>query len=209
MDTSARFEQFDSVYKTGSAPWLIGQPQPAIVDLEHDGWIRGSVLDPGCGAGEHTIHLARLGYDVVGIDFSPHAVEQARETAAARRVAARFEVANALDLGDAPRFDTIVDSALFHIFAAEERAAYVRSLHAVCRPGGLLHVLALSDAGPRVGPQVGETAIRDAFGAGWVLEDLAPSHYRIVVDAEKGALLGAGPGELADAAAWLARIRRI
>lgn len=209
METSIPFDRFDSVYKSGSAPWLIGQPQPAIVELEREGWIRGSVLDVGCGAGEHTIHLAERGYDVLGADFSPRAVEQARETANARRITARFEVADALNLGDSPRFDTIVDSALFHIFSAEDRAAYVRSLHAVCRPGGFVHVLALSDAGPRVGPQVSDTVIRDAFRAGWALEDLMPSRYRIVVDAEKGALLGAVPGDLADAAAWLARIRRI
>jgi SAM-dependent methyltransferase len=208
METSIPFDRFDSVYEARSAPWLIGQPQPAVVGLEREGWIRGAVLDAGCGAGEHTIHLARLGYDVLGIDFSPRAVEQARENAAARDVPARFEVANALDLGDAPRFDTIIDSALFNIFSAEDRAAYVRSLRAVCRPGGLVHLLALSDAGPRVGPQVSETMIREAFREGWVVEELVPSRYRIVVDAEKGARLGARPGELADAVAWLARIRR-
>jgi SAM-dependent methyltransferase len=127
--TGFQFDRFDSVYKSGSAPWLIGQPQPAIVDLERDSWIRGSVLDPGCGTGEHTIHLSRLGYDVLGVDFSPSAVAQARENAAAQQVTARFEVANALDLHGPARFDTIVDSALFHIFSSpEERAAYVRSL---------------------------------------------------------------------------------
>jgi SAM-dependent methyltransferase len=209
MEISASLDLFESAYESRSAPWLIGKPQPAIMNLERDGWIRGSVLDPGCGTGEHTIHLTRLGYNVLGVDFSPRAVERARENAAAYQVAARFEVADALRLGDTPRFDTIVDSALFHIFAPEDRAAYVRSLHTVCRPGGLVHILALSDAGPHVGPQVSDTVIRDAFSQGWVLEDLQPSSYRIVVDAEKAALLGAQPGDQADAIAWLARIKRI
>jgi len=51
---------------------VIGQPQPAIVALESGGWIRGRVLDAGCSTGERTIHLARLGYDVLGIDSPPH-----------------------------------------------------------------------------------------------------------------------------------------
>jgi SAM-dependent methyltransferase len=208
MEMSVPFDRFESAYQSRSAPWLIGQPQPAVLDLERDGWIRGSVLDPGCGAGEHTIHLTRLGYDVLGVDFSPSAVAQARENAAAQQVTARFEVANALDLRGPARFDTIVDSALFHIFSPEERAAYVHSLHTVCRPGGLVHVLALSDAGPHVGPQISDSVIRDTFTQGWVLEDLRPSRYRIVVDAEKGALLGAQPGDRADAIAWLARVKR-
>ena len=32
------------------------------------------------GIGEHTIVLTRLGYDVLGIDYAPTAVEQARGT---------------------------------------------------------------------------------------------------------------------------------
>jgi SAM-dependent methyltransferase len=59
---------FDDAYASRTAPWVIGEPQPAIVALERDGGIHGRVLDPGCGTGEHTIHLTRLGYDVCGID---------------------------------------------------------------------------------------------------------------------------------------------
>ena len=77
---------FDGAYESGTAPWVIGEPQPAIVDVERAGLIRGKVLDVGCGAGEHTILLTRLGYDVLGIDFAPHAVELARQNAAAKGV---------------------------------------------------------------------------------------------------------------------------
>lgn len=89
-----------------SAPWVVGDSQLAIVALEHDGWIRGKVLDAGCGTGEHTIHLTRLGYDVRGIDFSANAIDQARANAAQRHVAAQFEVADALRLGTDPSYDT-------------------------------------------------------------------------------------------------------
>lgn len=214
METSVSLSRFESAYESRTAPWIIDEPQPAVVDLERAGWIRGAVLDPGCGTGEHTIHLARLGYDVLGVDFSPRAVQHARANAAAQHVAARFEIADALNLAgttgfDTARFDTIVDSALFHVFDDDDRAAYVRSLHAVCRPGGRVHVLALADTGPRVGPQLSDTVLRDAFGAGWALEDLRPSRYRIVVDDEKGALLGVPAGQHTDVAAWLARVQRV
>jgi NADPH-dependent ferric siderophore reductase/SAM-dependent methyltransferase len=191
---------FDDAYQSRSAPWVIGEPQPAIVDLERHDWIRGSVLDAGCGTGEHTILLARLGYDVRGIDYSKHAIEQARSNAAEHNVAARFEVADALDLGDEPKYDTVLDSALFHVFGPKERVQYVRSLHHACRPGALVHVLALSDTGPGYGPQISDTVIRAAFGEGWVLEELRESQYRGVVGSQ---------GELGDLPAWLARVRRI
>ncbi|GLU48427.1 SIP domain-containing protein [Nocardiopsis ansamitocini] len=191
--------EFDRAYVAGTAPWVIGGPQPVVVALEEAGLIGGAVLDAGCGTGEHTIHLARIGYDVRGIDSSRPAIEQARTGAAEQGVEARFAVADALELGDAPCYDTVVDSALFHVFSAGDRARYTRSLRRVCRPGALVHVLALSDVGQGPWPTVGEAAIREAFGQGWVIEDLSPSLYRGVV--------GSG-GELGDLPAWLARVRR-
>jgi SAM-dependent methyltransferase len=189
---------------------VIGEPQPAIAALERGGWIHGRVLDPGCGTGEHTIYLTRLGYDVHGIDSSEHAIEQARTNAAERNVAARFEVADALQLGDDPTYDTVVDSALFHIFDVGDRARYVRSLHRVCRRDARVHVLALSDTGPGFGPQVSDTVIREAFGQGWALEDLRSSQYRgVIVSSAHVAALGRPVGTLIDLPAWLARARRI
>jgi SAM-dependent methyltransferase len=41
-------------------------------------FVRGRVLDVGCGAGRVSLHLQQLGRDVVAIDSSPAAVEVAR-----------------------------------------------------------------------------------------------------------------------------------
>ena len=67
MTTPAR-ATFEAFYQDGTPPWVIGAPQPAIVALEQTGVIHGKVLDPGCGLGEHTILLTRLGYEVLGVD---------------------------------------------------------------------------------------------------------------------------------------------
>ena len=209
MDTTPPLSRFDDAYQSRSAPWVIGEPQPAIVELERAGQIRSKVLDVGCGTGEHTILLTRLGYDVLGIDFAPHAVEQARANAAEKGVYARFEVADAMNLGDEPGYYTIVDSALFHIFDDTDRARYVRSLHSALRPGGVVHVLALSDAGRGFGPQVSESEIREAFGDGWVLEALDTTTYRGVVQQVHAEALGLPVGARVDEPAWLARARRV
>jgi SAM-dependent methyltransferase len=209
MDSTPTLSRFDDAYKTRTAPWVIGEPQPAIVELEQAGRIHSKVLDVGCGTGEHTILLTRLGYDVLGIDFAPHAVEQARSNAAQKRVDARFEVADAMNLGSDPGYQTIVDSALFHIFDAADRARYVSSLHAAVLPGGLVHVLALSDAGRGFGPQVSEADIREAFGDGWVLEALDGTTYRGVVQQAQADAIGLPVGTRVDEPAWLARARRV
>jgi SAM-dependent methyltransferase len=209
MDSTPTLSRFDDAYKTRTAPWVIGEPQPAIVELEQAGWIHSKVLDVGCGTGEHTILLTRSGYDVLGIDFAPHAVEQARVNAAEKRVDARFEVADAMNLGSDPGYQTIVDSALFHVFDDADRARYVSSLHAAVLPGGLVHVLALSDAGRGFGPQVSETDIREAFGDGWVLEALDATTYRGVVQEAQADAIGLPVGTRVDESAWLARARRV
>jgi SAM-dependent methyltransferase len=209
METTPPLDRFDEAYRSRSAPWVIGEPQPAIVELQLAGWIHSKVLDVGCGTGEHTILLTRLGYDVLGIDFAPNAVEQARANAAKRGVDARFEVADAMNLGDEPRYQTIVDSALFHIFDDADRAQYVSSLHAAVLPGGLVHVLALSDAGRGFGPQVSETDIREAFGDGWVLDALDTTTYRGVVQEAQADAIGLPVGTRVDEPAWLARARRV
>jgi SAM-dependent methyltransferase len=209
MDSTPTFSRFDDAYKTRTAPWVIDEPQPAIVELQRAGWIHSRVLDIGCGTGEHTILLTRLGYHVLGIDFSPHAVEHARASAAEKGVDARFEVADAMNLGSDPGYQTVVDSALFHIFDDADRARYVSSLHAAVRPGGLVHVLALSDAGRGFGPQVSEADIRGAFGEGWVLEALDTTTYRGVVQEAQADAIGLPVGTHVDEPAWLARVRRV
>ncbi|MDX1883924.1 class I SAM-dependent methyltransferase [Mycolicibacterium sp. 120270] len=209
MDQTPALSRFDEFYRTSTPPWVIGEPQPAIVAVERAGLIRGSVLDVGCGTGEHTILLTDLGYDVLGIDAAPEAVAQARRNAETKGVTARFEVADAMNLSDQPGYDTIVDSALFHIFDDDDRPRYVASLHNACKPGGLVHVLALSDAGRGFGPQVSGETIRDAFGDGWDLEALEPTTYRGVVTEIHADQLGLPVGARVDEPAWLARVRKV
>jgi SAM-dependent methyltransferase len=208
METTPPLDRFDEAYRSGSPPWVIGEPQPGIVELERVGGISSKVLDVGCGTGEHTILLTRLGYDVLGVDFAPHAVEQARANAGEKGLDARFEVADAMNLGE-PGYQTIVDSALFHIFDDADRTRYVSSLHAAVRPGGLVYVLALSDAGRGFGPQVSETDIRRAFGDGWVLEALDTTTYRGVVQEAQADAIGLPVGTRVDEPAWLTRARRV
>lgn len=209
MDLTPRLARFDEFYKNQTPPWVIGEPQRAIVELEQAGRIGGRVLDVGCGTGEHTILLTRAGYDVLGIDGAPTAVEQARRNAEAQGVDARFALADALHLGADPVYDTIVDSALFHIFDDADRATYVRSLHAATRPGSVVHLLALSDTGRGFGPEVSDHTIRAAFGTAWEVEALAETSYRGVVTDVHTEALNLPVGTVVDEPAWLARIRRL
>lgn len=153
-------------------PWDLGQPQPAFVRLAEQGALAGQVLDAGCGTGEQTLLAASSGAEVLGVDVSPLAIERARGKAAARGIKARFEVADALRLGDLGRsFGTIIDSGLFHVFDDDRRVRYVASLASVLRPGGHLYLMCFSDRQPgTLGPRrVSQDELRAAFRDGWTI----------------------------------------
>jgi 2-polyprenyl-3-methyl-5-hydroxy-6-metoxy-1,4-benzoquinol methylase len=42
-------------------------------------YVRGRVLDIGCGAGRHSLYLQNKGYEVLGIDVSPYAIQVCRK----------------------------------------------------------------------------------------------------------------------------------
>ena len=155
---------FEQAYQ-GQAPWDIGRPQPAIVNLAEAGLVRGSVLDVGCGTGENLLFLAARGHEAWGIDFVPAAIERAKEKAKERGIDAHFLVGNALELEKLGRqFDTVIDCGLFHTFADEERPAFVRELAEILRSGGLLYILCFSDEQPGTeGPRRSEPARDQGF----------------------------------------------
>jgi cyclopropane fatty-acyl-phospholipid synthase-like methyltransferase len=169
---------------TGStpAPWDIGRPQPAFVRLADEGRLRGRLLDSGCGTGENTLMAAVRGAEAVGVDVAAPAIERARTKAAERGVAARFEVADALDLGRLGlTFDTIIDSGVFHVFDDDDRARYVASLASVLEPGGTCYLMCFSDRQPGDwGPRrVRRDELIDAFSDGWTIDSITAGTFDV------------------------------
>jgi len=125
-------------------PWDIGGPQPVVQQLVAYGALRGEVLDPGTGPGYHAIHYASHGYPTTGIDGSPAAIELAKRNAERAGVQVDFQVADATKLeGFEGRFDTVVDSAFYHVFMDDEQTQtqYARALHRATKPGARLFML--------------------------------------------------------------------
>jgi SAM-dependent methyltransferase len=183
-----------------AAPWDIGHPQPAFARLAAAGLLSGRLLDAGCGTGEHTLLATAAGADAMGVDIAAHAIERARRKAAERGLAARFEVADALDLGALElTFGTVLDSGLFHVFDDRDRARYVASLGRALEPGGTLYLMCFSDRQPgEFGPRrVRADELRAAFSDGWAVASIVAETFEV----------NPGFGSIT-AQAWLATIGR-
>lgn len=178
-------ESFDNLYRAelASIPWDIRQAQPALMELEALGGFSGEVLDIGCGLGDNAIYLASRGHQVTGIDGSPAAIEQARDRAAAAGVQLAFGVADATDLtGYDGRFDTVLDSGLYHCLDDDGRARYAAGLYRATRPGACWHLYCFADGNVNgvIAPMgsVPESNIRDTLTSnGWRIDFLGPTTY--------------------------------
>jgi SAM-dependent methyltransferase len=132
---------WEDLYARGGDGWELGRPTPVLVDfVAATPPPAGRVAVPGCGRGHDARHLASRGYDVVGFDFSPAAVGEARALAAAERAAARFEQRDifTLDRDFAHAFDGVWEYTCFCAIDPARRPEYVRTMHAILRPGGWL-----------------------------------------------------------------------
>ncbi|MCR6488422.1 class I SAM-dependent methyltransferase [Amycolatopsis sp. OK19-0408] len=185
--TTAEDVDFEEMYQGKSPlgtriPWDTKEPQPGVIALEASGQFAGEVADLGCGPGDNAIFLASRGHRVTGLDGAPSAIEQARARASAKGVEVGFAVADATKLdGYEDRFDTVLDSALYHCFTEEVRHTYVEALTRATKPGARLHMFCFTDAIPAGVPVpflISERNLRETVGRSWEITRLEQASYR-------------------------------
>jgi SAM-dependent methyltransferase len=193
---------FENIY-AGQAPWEIGRPQKAFIDVADQ--ITGSILDAGCGTGDNALFFAKRGHKVTGIDFLEEPITRARRKATDRGLSATFFVMDALALKDLPEvFDNVIDSGLLHLFSDDDRKRYVEGLATVLKPGGKLHLLCFSDQEPGTqGPRrVSQNELHDAFAKAWVVESIQASRFEVIPNLKDFIFSEGGPK------AWFVMVRR-
>jgi SAM-dependent methyltransferase len=172
---------YKAYYRLGITPWeqyaeAASDGIREVLDREEDdrGEPLGRALDLGCGRGVFTAELARRGWDVVGLDLVPQAIEQAE---AASIAGAKFVVGDvtALESAGLGAFDFFLDIGCFQGLDAEQRAAYGQGVTALATPGSSLLML---EFGPtRLRSMIGgvsEAEVRAAL-PDWELRSVAPA----------------------------------
>lgn len=185
--TSEQVLDWDGAYKgeagfEGPPPWNIGEPQPELAALHQAGKFESDVLDAGCGHAELSLALASDGLTVVGLDLSPTAIAAANNAAQVRGLStASFAQADITSFtGYDGRFNTVIDSTLFHSLPIDGRDGYLKSIHRASAPGAHYYVLVFAKgafpAELETKPnEVDEDELRAAVSKYWEVDEIRPA----------------------------------
>jgi ubiquinone/menaquinone biosynthesis C-methylase UbiE len=125
--------------------------------------VGGRILEVAPGPGSLAIELAKLKYQVVGLDISKSFVEMAQTRARQAGAIAEFRHGNASDMPfDADTFDFIVCRAAFKNFSEPVQA--IREMHRVLKLGGKALIIDLR----RDAPPEDINAAVDSMGLSWI-----------------------------------------
>lgn len=134
---------YDWMYRVW-APWDSDTARKDLLDLLErkpvgpDDYPRS--VDLGCGTGASVVHLAGLGFDAHGVDFSQVAIGKARERAIRAGVDATFVVGDLTSAqieGLEGQFDLLTDFGTLDDLRGEAREAMAETITRLSRPGSI------------------------------------------------------------------------
>lgn len=108
-------------------------------------YLRGKVLDYGCGLGNLAVEAARHGCSVFALDASHAAIEHLRSVAARDALSIQAEEADLRTYELSEDFDTVVCIGLLMFFECPVALRQLAQLKAHVRPGGIAIVNVLTE----------------------------------------------------------------
>ncbi|GLR17094.1 methyltransferase domain-containing protein [Portibacter lacus] len=102
---------YDDYYQTEN---LFGKAYPELIQFYKSIQVKGRLLDLGCGQGRDAIPLAKLGFDVTGIDHSRVGIDQLNKIAKAQNLSLVGFVDDIYTYSDFDQFEFILLDSMFH-----------------------------------------------------------------------------------------------
>ncbi|MCO6475873.1 MAG: methyltransferase domain-containing protein [Phaeodactylibacter sp.] len=146
---------------------LFGEPYPELIAFFSQYPERGKLLDLGCGQGRNAIPLARLGYEVTGIDLSEVGTGQMIKAAGAEGLELTGKVGDIYEFGDFAEYDFLLLDSMFHFTKKDKgrEVGFIKRMIESARLGAVI-VFCILNTGKKV------PILKQAIQAGGGLEEL-------------------------------------
>ncbi|AWW00632.1 class I SAM-dependent methyltransferase [Arcticibacterium luteifluviistationis] len=139
---------YDKYYQTEN---LFGEPYPELMGFFSAYPPNGKILDLGCGQGRDSIPLARLGFEVIGIDNSSVGIEQMNKIAKTENLKLKGITADIFEYDEFAEYDFILLDSMFH-FTKNDRKKETEFIERILSEIGkeCLVILCIQDTGEKV-----------------------------------------------------------
>lgn len=108
---------YDKYYQVEN---LFGEPYPELIEFYSNINDKGTLLDLGCGQGRDAIPLAKLGYEVTGVDNSKVGIDQLNRIAKEGNLPLKGVIEDIFSYSNFEKFDFILLDSMFHFGKAEK-----------------------------------------------------------------------------------------
>ena len=132
--------KYDKYYEVED---YFGEPCPDLIKFFAQREDRGKVLDLGCGQGRDALPIARLGYEVTGVDISGVGIDQMLREAEKHDLSVTGIVNDIYEFPIDPSFDYILLDSMLHFYKRdrEQEIALVKRIMSKIRVGAVLCIL--------------------------------------------------------------------
>jgi len=145
-------------------PWHANQPDRHLIRLIKEKKVRqGLVLDLCSGDGTNSLYLASKGFQVMGVDISPTAVNIAKSRSKERKLSCDFHVGDVLKFKYDQTYDFIFDRGCFHHISKKRKPFYVSLVNRLLNSKGKFYLLCFSDKNPSYEKNLSKKDIKDYF----------------------------------------------
>lgn len=139
---------YDKHYKTEN---LFGEPYVELIDFFENYEPKGKLIDVGCGQGRDSIALARLGYDVTGIDNSKLGIKQMTTKSNNENLKLAGLVGDIYEFDNFQDFDIVLLDSMFHFEKRDRKreSDLIVKIATKIEKGGLI-CICIQDTGSKV-----------------------------------------------------------
>lgn len=146
-------------YLEKNTPWDKGAPAPPLVDAlksNPEYFQGGVVLVPGCGRGHDCLALSKAGYQAIGLDISPAALDDARALDPRSLVDYQIKDFLVAEKEDFPEIKAIFEHTCFCAINPAQRVAYRDACVQLIPKGGywiaIIFLTPREEDDPAIGP---------------------------------------------------------